>query len=328
MPDAVLPVCVIIVLNIYGFQRIQSIEASRPENSIRVALIQPAFPQTLIWDSQEDQSRFDDLLKLSEAALQLDVDLLVWPEGAFPGNIDSSKPMWDLLHRYQAWLCFNGTDVDVETLNTDDPTTFNAAFLMNPSGQLKDTYHKRHLVMFGEYVPLEQWFPFLKMLTPIEQLLHPENNQEAFHLPEKDVRFFPLICFEDVMPYLSLEATQEIDYLLNLTNDGWFKDSAAQYQHAGLAAFRSIETGLPMIRCGNNGLTCWIDPAGRRDGLGSFDHSQDIYGRSFRVVDIPKGWKSLSLSIKRSGKYFSFGCFLMGCAIVNATIRKLAQKVQ
>ena len=322
MPDAALPVCVIIALNFYGYQRIQSIEASRPKDSIQVALIQPAFPQTLIWDSREDQSRFEDLLKLSEAALQLDVDLLVWPEGAFPGNIDSFKPVWDLLDRYQAWLCFNGTDVDVETLSTDDPTIFNAAFLMNPSGQLKSIYHKRHLVMFGEHVPLDQWFPFLRMLTPIEQLFTAGKQPEVFHLPEKDVRFFPLICFEDVMPYLSHEATQEIDYLLNLTNDGWFKESAAQIQHAGLASFRSIEMGLPMIRCGNNGLTCWIDPAGRRDGVGFANDSLDIYGRSFRVAEIPKGWNVPATLYQRLGKHFSFGCFLIGCAMVMATLRK------
>ena len=95
---------------------------------------------------------------------------------------------------------------------------------------------------------------------------HPQNKSEGTNecpAREQDIRLFPLICFEDVMPHLSHQVTHEIDCLLNLTNDGWFKESAAQFQHAGLAAFRSIETGLPMIRCGNNGLTCWVDPAGR-----------------------------------------------------------------
>ena len=322
LPDTILPVGVTIALCIYGYQRIQSIEDSRPKETFKVALIQPAFPQTLIWNSLEDQSRFEDLLGLSKAALQLDVDLLVWPEGAFPGNIQSFKPMKDLLNQHQAWFCFNGTDVDFETLNSDHPTTFNAAFFMNPSGQLRDTYHKRHLVMFGEYVPLHQWFPILKILTPIQHLFTAGKQAEAFHLPEQDIRLFPLICFEDVMPHLSHQATHEIDCLLNLTNDGWFKESAAQFQHAGLAAFRSIETGLPMIRCGNNGLTCWVDPAGRINTPGSHLGSEDIYSKGFRIMDIPKGWKVPLTLYQNIGRYFSLTCFLISCILILAKTKK------
>lgn len=327
MADVIVPAGVIGLLSIYGYERIKTIDASRPAESFRVALIQPAFPQTLIWNSQEDQSRFDDLLSLSEAALKLEPDLLVWPEGAFSGNIESFVPVWDLLDRHQAWLCFNGTDVDVTTLDTEDPTTFNAAFLMDPSGKLTDTYHKRHLVMFGEFVPLSQWFPFLKMLTPIQHLFTPGKQSKTFSMPLQNVQLYPLICFEDVMPYLTRGATrQQIDFLLNLTNDGWFKESAAQFQHASLAAFRSIETGLPMIRCGNNGLTCWIDPTGQLHGMAPSNDSTDIYGRGFRVLEIPKGWAVKPPIYQSIGKFFSWGCLFSALALWFVQGRKYRAK--
>ena len=69
-----------------------------------------------------------------------------------------------------------------------------------------------------------------------------------------------LICFEDIFPHLAREyAEDDTDFLVNLTNNGWFGEGAAQWQHAAGALFRAVENGLPLIRCSNNGLTCWVD---------------------------------------------------------------------
>src|SRR5207244_9860875 len=101
------------------------------------------------------------------------------------------------------------------------------------------------------------------------------------------VKLCVLICFEDVIPGLARQsANDDIDFLLNLTNDGWFGQSAAQWQQAANAVFRAVENGLPLIRCTNNGLTCWIDSRGRlrevfRSGSGG------AYGPGFLIVKIP-----------------------------------------
>ncbi len=313
IPDSILPLGVVLLLNVYGYQRIQLIESLRSEETIRVGLVQPAFPQTLIWDAEEDQTRFEELLKLSEAALQLSPDLLLWPEGAFPGNVNTVEPLWELLNKYKAWLCFNGTDVDVKSQETDNPRIYNSAFLMDPSGRLKGTYHKRHLVMFGEFVPFSDQLPFLKMLTPIQNLFTAGVEAQVFHLPDMGVALYPLICFEDVMPYLCDQTRQKkADILINLTNDGWFKESAAQIQHASLAAFRSIETGLPMIRCGNNGLSCWIDPAGKIRATDSGGDPSDVYDQGFRIVEIPKNWEMKPTVYQKVGRFFPAVCFWAG----------------
>ena len=79
-----------------------------------------------------------------------------------------------------------------------------------------------------------------------------------------DVQTSVLICFEDVFPHITREHVKDdTDFLLNLTNNGWFGESAAQWQHAANAVFRAIENGLPLVRCSNNGLTCWVDRQAR-----------------------------------------------------------------
>ncbi|MEK9949522.1 MAG: hypothetical protein VW579_10200, partial [Verrucomicrobiales bacterium] len=89
------------------------------------------------------------------------------------------------------------------------------------------------------------------------------------------------------MPALSLDAIKSPSPLLvNLTNDGWFQQSAAQFQHANLAAFRCIETGLAMVRSGNNGLSCWIDPLGQIQGI-ALSSETSPYERGFQTFQIP-----------------------------------------
>jgi apolipoprotein N-acyltransferase len=306
IPDTILPLCFVTILTLFGYQRIGSMDANVPSSSLNIALIQPNFPQDLIWDHQKSQVQFKELIRLSEAALQTNPDILVWPESALPADIKSFEPVWDLLKKHKVWLCFNGTDIRRKAPDDGTVLMYNAAFLMDPDGILQGTYHKRHLVMFGEFVPFSKWFPFLKRLTPLEGMFTPGTQAKWFHVSEHAAHLFPLICFEDVMPELAREAGRaKTDFLINMTNDGWFGESSAQLQHASLAAFRCIENGLPMVRCGNNGLTCWIDPAGRRHAMGSLE---DLHGRGFKIVQVPKQWKVDTTFYQKTGNLFAWIC--------------------
>jgi apolipoprotein N-acyltransferase len=73
---------------------------------------------------------------------------------------------------------------------------------------------------------------------------------------------------------------------VNLTNNGWFGEGAAQWQHAAGAVFRAVENGLPLVRCTNNGLTCWVDSTGRLHEVW-FGDSADIYGEGFKLARVP-----------------------------------------
>jgi apolipoprotein N-acyltransferase len=181
-----------------------------------------------------------------------------------------------------------GADDAERTPGTRDEVSFyNSSFLIDPAGNLVASYRKRRLVMFGEYVPLSEWFPFLKRLAHVQGEFTPGTDVVTFEMAGLDVQTSVLICFEDVFPHITREHVKEdTDFLLNLTNNGWFGEGAAQWQHAANAVFRAIENGLPLVRCSNNGLTCWVDHRGAMYQV-YFPGSTDIYQPGYKIVNVP-----------------------------------------
>ena len=131
-----------------------------------------------------------------------------------------------------------------------------------------------------------------------------------------------LICFEDVFPQLAREYVQDdTDFLVNLTNDGWFGKSAAQWQQAVTAVFRAVENGVPLVRCCNNGLTCWADATGRLREVFK-DPAGDIYGPGFMAIEIPVGGKREPTFYNRHGDWFGWGCLaLAGFSLIGGLIQ-------
>jgi apolipoprotein N-acyltransferase len=296
----------------FGFRR--AMHGPRSDRELSVALVQPSIPQTLIWDPKETNNRFKQLLQLSEQALSSKPDLLVWPEAALP-NIDPEMyhAITNLVVSHNVWMVFGADDAQtvIESSQAAGTKYFNSGFLLNPKGEIAGIYRKRRLVIFGEYVPLSQWLPFTKYLTPITGGFTPGDRPVPFQLSKPRATTSVLICFEDVFPHLAREyATDDTDFLLNLTNNGWFGESAAQWQHAAAAVFRAVENGLPLVRCANNGLTCWVDSAGRLHEV-NFHDSKDIYRAGFKIVTIPllaDGQEREPTLYHRYGDWFGWGC--------------------
>jgi apolipoprotein N-acyltransferase len=171
-------------------------------------------------------------------------------------------------------------------------------------------YRKRRLVIFGEYVPFSKWLPFLSAMVQSEGEFTPGDQPVAFRLKELGITTSVLICFEDVFPHLAREYVEEdTDFLLNLTNNGWFGESAAQWQHAANAVFRAVENNIPLVRCANNGLTCWVDRRGNMHDV-HFPGSKDIYKAGYKIVDVPIGGegKYVPTFYRRYGDVFGWIC--------------------
>jgi len=312
------PVIVIAVLFNLGFRQLnQPFTASR---TLKVALVQPSIPQTLIWDTSKNAERFRDLLELSEQALTNQVDLMIWPEAAVPKLLrydqDTFEAITGLARRHHVWFIVGSDDAEPRpgASNPNDADYFNSSFLISPEGKLMDRYVKRNLVIFGEYLPLRTWLPFLKYFTPIEGGFTPGTRSVQFALPDVGVQTSVLICFEDTFPELArTDVRPETGFLVNITNDGWFDEGAAQWQHALTALFRTVENQLPLIRCSNNGLTSWIDARGRiRDFFR--DNRGTIYGPGYLVTEIPITTpQEHGLTFyTRHGDWFGWGCVGIG----------------
>ncbi len=317
--ETFVPVLTVAILFNLGLSHLRhELPAAR---TVRIALVQPSIPQTLIWSAANDSSRFTDLLRLSDKALAQPADILIWPEAAVPKMLrydpETFEAIAGLARRHHVWMIVGSDDAEPRrgSNNPEDAEFFNSSFLLSPQGDLVARYVKRDLVIFGEYTPLQQWLPFLKYFTPIQGGFTPGTHDVEFRLRDLQVQTSVLICFEDIFPQLARsDMRPETDFLVNITNDGWFDQGAAQWQQGMTGLFRAVENGVPLIRCANNGLTCWIDGNGRlrevfRDERGT------IYGAGFLRAEVPVPPPDAPHPLTfytRHGDWFGWGCVGVG----------------
>jgi apolipoprotein N-acyltransferase len=241
-------------------------------------------------------------------------DLLIWPESAVPDfGPQTGEAIRHLLAGHSAWLVFCA-DAQ-EPLPSGEPADYNGSFLVSPEAKIEATYYKRRLVIFGEYIPLVRWLPFLKWLSPVGEGFTPGRRVVPFNITGLSAKTSVLICFEDMFPQEARDHVEsDTDFLINLTNDGWFGDGSAQKQQAASAVFRAIENGVPLVRCANNGLTCWIDAQGR---IREFEkEGGNIYRQGFITPTIPlrAPGDCVQTIYNRYGDWFGWSC----CAISGA----------
>lgn len=312
--DAVAPLMVLLGCTLWGARVLW--EPVPAGSTLKVAAVQPSIPQRLIFDPREATNRFHALMDLSRAALAVKPDLLVWPEASLPGfEEEHYRALTNLVASHRVWMVFGADDVEPRVARDGvriEYDSYNGAFLFGPDGRFRATYRKQHLVIFGEYIPFERWLPFAKYLTPIEGSFRPGPGPVPFRLEDPPVTCAVLICFEDVFAQHARDATvaePATDFLLNLTNNGWFGESAAQWQHAANSVFRAIENRRPLVRCANNGLTCWVDSFGRIRDAG-FGAPDDIYRAGFKLFEIPRrGADSPAPTFYQAhGDVFAWGC--------------------
>lgn len=297
---------------IYGHRTLAAPEIA--STKIKIALVQPSIPQPTIWDANEKTNRFLKLVDLSKQALEKSPDILVWPEAAMPdiftrnkftqqiiGQLVTSKKCWMVMGASDSRPKTNGAPAELEWANS--------AFLINPAGELVSRYNKKHLVVFGEYMPLANIFPFLGKLRSSGAGLAAGNRNVVFTTSNPRAHFPVVICYEDMFPHEVRERVDaETDFILNLTNDGWFGASNVQWQHAINALFRAIENGIPLVRCTNNGLTCWIDAHGNIHEV-FFPNSKDIHEAGWKIAEVPLRPRNQSPTFyTKHGDVFGWTC--------------------
>lgn len=164
--------------------------------------------------------------------------------------------------------------VGLTTLEVDQKElrTFNSAALVRPDAGLTARYDKLHRVIFGEYIPLVEYFPALQSFTPYRGDFGIQRGRGPVVFEYQGVRCTPVICYEDTKPDVvrdvinataaTPQGRKEVDFLVNLTNDGWFHGSSELDQHLITAAFRCVECRVPMVRAVNTGISAFIDGDG------------------------------------------------------------------
>jgi apolipoprotein N-acyltransferase len=231
-----------------------------------VALVQGNIPGEMKWSGRHQQEILARFLDLSRRAFATEVGpmVIVWPETATGTYL---RRMADQVRAVTDFVRATGTPVFTGLpewrLEPDGRIAqVNGAALFTAQGAPGPVYGKRHLVPFGERMPFQHLFPALGRLELGQAEWTPGRGTVLF--PSAAGPFSCLVCFESIFPDLArADVRAGARWLVNITNDEWFGNSAALYQHAAMAPFRAVENHVPLARCANTGLTMISDANGR-----------------------------------------------------------------
>jgi apolipoprotein N-acyltransferase len=219
---------------------------------IDVALVQGAVPQSMKWDPGERERTLQLYAQLTMP--HLGAGIVVWPEAALPAL---ESDLRDYLETLRATARAQGSDVVMGLLRRDRTT---GAFhnSMVALGAAEQWYDKRRLVPFGEFFPVpaavRDWLRLMNL--PYSDFVPGARDQAP--LAAGGETLAPTICYEDAYASEQLALARRSTLLVNVTNDAWFGDSTAPHQHLDISRMRSLETGRPMLRATNDGVTALI----------------------------------------------------------------------
>ena len=202
-------------------------------------------------------------IKLSQLSGFDDVDFIIWGETAFPYAIEQ-----DIYHRQmlqyaippQGYLITGA--LRYEDVQNEQYKVYNSLFILDKSNQIVATYDKFHLVPFGEYIPLRKYLPeWIKPIANAIGSFEKGLGPEVIKITGQP-SLGGLICYEVIFPHQILDKTNRPQWIVNLTNDGWYGDSAGPYQHLVAARLRAVEEGITIARVAGSGISALISPLG------------------------------------------------------------------
>ncbi len=224
-----------------------------------VALVQGSIEQGIKWNPDVQDATLETYRRLTLEAARERPLLIVWPETAVPFFLSEDprrREVEALARAVGAYLLVGAPD-------RSDGRPRNSAFLVGPEGKLLGRYDKRHLVPFGEYVPLQRLLFFVNPLAG-GAIGNFAAGGQATILPTSIGRVGVLICYEAIFPAQAREVFRAgADVLVNITNDAWFGRSAAPVQHLAMAVLRAVEGRAYLLRAANTGISALVAPDGR-----------------------------------------------------------------
>jgi apolipoprotein N-acyltransferase len=321
-----------------------------------VGSLQSNVPQSVKRTFQESDKIFAELMEKSKAAAASGAELIVWPETMVQALLDPrilrllapsetdrifDKSLFEHSKNTVSVLvgAYGGTPEIEEDGTIHLVKRYNSAFLYCPDGrQYPECYNKIHLVPFGEFIPFRKKFPtlfnLLMKFTPYnyDYTLDAGSEYTVFEMAGKTAqsrgyKFSVMICYEDTVPaiargfVLDKNGQKQIDWLVNISNDGWFVRfiddkvfaSSELVQHMAVCVFRAVENRLSIVRSVNTGISCLIDSAGRvRNGFEA--GNLPVQAEQRRAVE---GWFVDRVPIDKRTTFFSkHGQWLDFCCAV------------
>lgn len=251
---------------VLGFTRS---ELTRPQQSVR--LVQANISLDQAWDASSKQAMLDELDRLSRAEtpkLEMDADscrLILWPETPAPFYFNNDREFRrraeHLARSTASYFLFGFVDFRAAH-GRGERNPYNSVALLSPAAQTVSQYDKVHLVPFGEYVPYASLFFFVDKISTEAGNFSPGERIVVSPMGKGSLGTF--ICYEAVVPDLIRKFARDgAQVFVNVTNDAWFGESAAPFQHLMMARMRAVENCRYLLRAANNGISAVVDPFGR-----------------------------------------------------------------
>jgi len=279
------------------------------ENQRVVRLVQPVIDQAAKLDDKERVNIFEEHLTLTKAAASKGgkrPDYVIWPETSIPfiltENPDALVRIADVLEDGQILIA--GAVRTENDGGTQAPRYYNSVYVIDSQGQIIGAADKVHLVPFGEYLPFETFWNKIGLRSIAAEIPGGYSGAAQHHIlvmPD-GTKLLPLICYEVIFPDETAAFTDQVDAIVNLTNDGWFGYTPGPWQHFFQARLRAVETGLPVIRNSNSGISAVINARGEIvSGL-------DFQSRGYLDVLLPSKIVPLLNSESRTMSFWLLEC--------------------
>jgi apolipoprotein N-acyltransferase len=295
----------------YGFTALNRGEKGGVQ---RVLLVQGNIPQDVKWNPAFQESTVATYERLSRKGCQSAGTLVVWPESALPfylqGEPAYAARVKSLAAELKSCLVTGSPAFEKER---GVVRNLNSAFLISPTGALLGRSDKLHLVPFGEYVPLAALFPFVEKLVAGIGDFSPGKSALPLETPGGKVGV--LVCFEVIFPEIARAYVQAgAGVLVNITNDAWFGNSSAPYQHLAMTVFRAVENRVPLVRAANTGISSVIDSKGHIRGM------TPLFEEATLSAEVRRGAGGSFYS--RHGDLFALVCLGLGALLALFRCRK------
>jgi apolipoprotein N-acyltransferase len=289
----------------YGTVKIRDFpEPAATDEGFRVGVLQGNIPQEIKWKKTARDFTFRVYEILAQSSVEKGAELLVWPETSVPVLFGGSDPEWKRAFDISANLnvpMLVGAPFGM--VRNGKTYYYNSAFLLK-APMVLSRYDKVHLVPFGEYMPLAWLLPLGPGLAAREADYSAGNAVRVMSV-NGSPPFSVLICYEAIFPELTRAALRNgARLLVNITNDGWFGETAAPLQHLAMARLRAVEGRVWLIRCANTGISVAVDPTGR------LVHRIPLGKRGSFVVSVPHSPTAGSF-YSQYGDLFAWMCVVM-----------------
>ena len=302
------------VVLFYGIIRLSGpIEGKK----LKISLVQGNIAQAHKWQPKYAKKIIDIYTELTRDVMQEKPDLIVWPEAATPKPISIDKIIYHhvkkLADEANAYIVLGSSSHEKFKLQENIKIKFrNSAFLLGPGKQIEDQrYDKIHLLPFGEYLPHKDIIPWSLIKIPNVATTLAGKTFTVFQTP--DFRFSAPVCWETVFPYMIRNFVRNgAQFIVNITNEAWFGDTAAPYHFLSSNVFRAVENRTYLVRCGNTGVSCFIDPHGKIVSRVTDKHGKDIFLRGVLTDTITL--MDTKTVYTRYGDWFALFC--LGCSIL------------